>query len=221
MTPTLLAAAAGLLPPLAYGLSCFAEVRGLHDWLAPGSLWRTAHPYVVLSFDDGPDRERTPRLLDLLAAHETKAVFFLVGEQVAREPAIARRIVAEGHQVGNHSWSHPWFVRLSRPRLEDEIDRCQAAIQDATGVSPVWARPPYGQRDFRTNRALLERGLTPVLWSRNLRDYYGSSPKTLARRLGRARPGEVVLCHDGDPLAKHTLEGVALWLATQPRVGLL
>jgi peptidoglycan-N-acetylglucosamine deacetylase len=213
MTPLIWSAAAlGGGAALGYAASCFAEVRGLHDWLVPGSIWRTERAHAVLTFDDGPDPEVTPRLLDLLAAHEQRAVFFVVGERVAREPALVRRMVTEGHLVGNHSWSHPWLVRLSRRRIREEFERCQRAIEDAAGVSPSYARPPYGQRDFRVNGVLRELGLTSVLWSRNLRDYHGSGPEVLARRLGRVRPGEVVLCHDGDPLAEHTLEGLERWL---------
>ncbi len=113
-------------------------------------------------------------------------------------------------------------MRLSRRRIEEEIERCQRAVEDAAGVSPRYVRPPYGQRDFRVNRVFRERGLTPVLWSRNLRDYHGSRAEVLAKRLGRVQPGEVVLCHDGDPLAKHTLAGLELWLAAgHPPLGLL
>lgn len=207
---------------LSYGASWFGEVRGLHDWLVPGAIWRTGQPHAVLTFDDGPDPENTPRLLDLLGTYGVKAMFFVVGEQVARQPALVQRIVAEGHRIGNHSWSHPWLVRLSRRRIEEEIERCQRAVEDAAGVSPRYVRPPYGQRDFRVNRVFRERGLTPVLWSRNLRDYHGSRAEVLAKRLGRVQPGEVVLCHDGDPLAKHTLAGLELWLADgHPPLGLL
>ena len=213
-----LTAAAALLTPAAglYAASWIAEVRGLHDWLVPGAMWRTTHRHIVLSFDDGPDPERTPRLLDVLAAAEVKAVFFVIGKRVAKHPAIVRRMATDGHQIGNHSWSHRWLPGVSAHTLAQQIDRCQRAVEDVTGTAPLLARPPYGMRDFRYYRALAERGMTPVLWSRNLRDYHRAGVGTLLRRLSRAQPGEIVLCHDGDPLAPHTVNAVEQWLDNKP-----
>jgi peptidoglycan/xylan/chitin deacetylase (PgdA/CDA1 family) len=212
---TAAAGAAGL-----YLASAFGEVRGLHDWLVPGAVFRTRHPHAVLTFDDGPDPERTPRLLDTLARASAKAVFFVLGQQAAQHPALIRRIAADGHQLGNHSFSHPWMLPMRRRRIEDEIDRCQAVLADITGAAPTLARPPYGQRDFRYNRVLRSRGLTPVLWSRNLRDYWGTSPENLVARLSRARPGDVLLLHDGDPKAKGTIQAISRWLESSPRIGI-
>ena len=203
--------------------SLFAEVRGVHDWIVPGAMWRTRHRHVALTFDDGPDPAKTPRLLDALAEADVRAVFFVIGQRAVKYPDVLRRIHAAGHCVGNHSWSHRWMPGLSSARIADEIDRCQKAVADITGAMPKFARPPYGQRDFRYYRVLAERGITPVLWSRNLRDYHpiGSSPATLVRRLERARAGDIVLCHDGDPLAPHTVSAVETWLPTAPAIGLL
>ncbi len=198
--------------------SWFGGVRGLHDWLVPGARFRGSGQGVVLTFDDGPDPDKTPRLLDALAAAGAPATFFLIGERAARHPGLVRRIAAEGHALGNHSWSHPWLVLRSRRRIEAEVDRCQAAIEDAAGVSPRLARPPYGQRDWRYYQVLRARGLTPVLWSLDLRDYLGTAPPKLLRRLSRARPGELVLAHDGDPLAPHTVDAIEAWLRSRPLV---
>src|SRR4051812_43537194 len=102
-------AAGLLLPPLGlYAASCFGEVRGLHEWLVPNGVWRTSRPHRVLTFDDGPCPERTPRLLDTLAQWDVKAIFFVVGEAARNQAALVRRMAAEGHVVGNHSWSHDW-----------------------------------------------------------------------------------------------------------------
>lgn len=221
MEPYLLMAGAALAPAGVYAVSCIAEVRGLHDWLVPGAVWRVDAPHVVLTFDDGPDPVRTPRLLDVLAQARARAVFFVVGERVREHPDLVKRMADEGHQIGNHSWSHPFMPRLGRRRIEAEIDRCQEAVREITGTAPTVARPPYGMRDYRYYRVLRERALTPVLWSRNLRDYYGSQPPALVRRLNKSKPGEIILCHDGDPLAPNTAAGIQAWLATQPALGLL
>jgi endo-1,4-beta-xylanase len=206
----------------AWVASYFGEVRGVHDWLVPsGAVFRASQPHIVLTFDDGPDPAVTPRLLDVLAAAKARAVFFLVGENVERHPALVRRIADEGHVLGNHSCTHPWFIVSSRARIAAELDRCQKLIEDAAGQSAKLVRPPYGQRDWRFNQLARERGLTPVLWSKNLRDYWGSAPEVLVRRLGSARAGDIVLMHDGDPKAKHTVTAVETWLKTGPSVGLL
>jgi len=215
--------AAGLaLAPIAgaWVASAFGEVRGVHDWLVPGAIFRVPHPHRVLTFDDGPSPEVTPRLLDVLAAAKTRALFFVQGDCVERHPQLARRIAEEGHVLGNHSHSHPWFLFASQRRIASELDRCQKAIEDAAGVSVKWVRPPYGQRDWRFNRLARDRGLTPVLWSRNLRDYWGSPPEVLVRRLDACRDGDIVLMHDGDPKALHTVTAVEAWLKKSPRVGL-
>ena len=218
MDPLIAIALLGTGPAL-YGVSCLPEVRGLHDWLYPGALFRTDHPHVVLTFDDGPDPERTPRLLDALAAANARAVFFVVGERASQHPKLIERMAREGHQVENHSWSHPWMPIRSTRRIETEVDRCQALIEELTGEAPRFMRPPYGQRDFRLYRVLAEREITPVLWTRSLRDYYHTKPATLVRRLSRARPGDIVMCHDGDPLAPHTATAIETWLGSEPRVG--
>jgi peptidoglycan/xylan/chitin deacetylase (PgdA/CDA1 family) len=217
----LLFAGTALPVAAAYAASYFAEVRGIHDFLYPGALFRVASPHVVLTFDDGPDPEKTPRLLDALAGAGQKAVFFVIGERAERHPGLVRRIVSEGHQIGNHSHTHPYLPFVSTRRLERELDACQDVIAQVTGAAPRIARPPYGQKDYRYYRALAERGVTPVLWSKNLRDYYRTSPRTLLGRLSRAAAGDIVLCHDGDPLAPHTVDAVIAWLQTKPSLGLL
>jgi peptidoglycan-N-acetylglucosamine deacetylase len=204
-----------------YAASCFAEVRGIHDWLVPGAQWRTRQAHCVLTFDDGPHVERTPRLLDILAAHGAKAVFFVVGREAKKYPALIRRIAEEGHQLGNHSWTHPWMIRLGRQGIRSEVTRCQEILGMVTGQVPTLARPPYGQKDFRYYRILRDLNLTPILWSRNLRDYWGTSAHVLQTRLARAQPGDILLLHDGDDKARHTLHAVDGWLKTRPAVGLL
>ncbi|HLL54749.1 MAG TPA: polysaccharide deacetylase family protein [Myxococcaceae bacterium] len=203
----------------AYAASAFGEIRGIHDLLVPGAVWTTPKPHVVLTVDDGPHPERTPRLLDVLAARNATAVFFLLGENAKRHPGLVRRIAQAGHEIGNHSWSHPWMLTLGRRRIARELDRCQDILAELTGTVPRLARPPYGQRDYRYNQLARERGLTPVLWSRNLRDYWGSGPEVLVRRLRRAKAGDIVLLHDGDPKAKWTVEAVDAWLASGATVG--
>ena len=206
---------------VAYSISWFAEIRGIHDWLVPTAVWRNSCPQKILTFDDGPDPEKTPRLLDLLAFAQVKAMFFVTGENAEKHPQLIRRIAQEGHSLGNHSWSHPWLVTKGRNRIEQEIMRCQQLLTEIAGQAPIFARPPYGQKDFRYYRILKEHNLIPVLWSLNIRDYWGSSVDVIVRRLNRSKPGDILLLHDGDPKAKNTIGAVREWLKTKPDTGVL
>src|SRR2546425_12660844 len=100
--------------------------------------------YIAMTFDDGPSASLTPKLLDLLAAHHIKATFFVIGENVAEHPEIVARAAREGHEIGNHSWSHPNFAKMSQENVRSQLQRTDDAIKNATGIRPMLLRPPYG-----------------------------------------------------------------------------
>src|SRR5437868_8457195 len=104
----------------------------------------TDGPYIAMTFDDGPSATLTPKLLDLLAAHHIKATFFVIGENVAEHPEIVERAAREGHEIGNHSWSHPNFGKMSDEGVRGQVQRTDDAIKEATGTRPILLRPPYG-----------------------------------------------------------------------------
>lgn len=154
--------------------------------------------FVYLSFDDGPDPRWTPRILDILAQANIRATFFLVGRLAARYPALVRRLVAEGHEAGNHTWSHrhPWTLLASSARKE--VRDGAAAIADLIGRAPRFFRPPHG----RLRGCMIEEagrgGQTLVLWNRSAVDWGPlGSARGIARRLGAAQAGDIVLMHDG------------------------
>jgi peptidoglycan/xylan/chitin deacetylase (PgdA/CDA1 family) len=158
---------------------------------------------VALSFDDGPDPEVTPRVLDALAKYDTRATFFAIGRSLAARPQLARDIVAAGHELGNHSWRHSRFQSLfSRREQEREIEYCARAIGALTGArsQPLY-RPPMGIKSPPLARAAQRRQLTLVAWSLHSHDSRLSDPEAIARRvLSRLRPGDIVLLHDGHDL---------------------
>lgn len=158
----------------------------------------TSRPCVALTFDDGPSPEITPRVLDILRDKQAKATFFLVGEQVERNPELARRMGREGHAVGNHTYSHPaLFCFLSPRRLSEEIARTQDAVFRVTGVRPRHFRSPVGLRHPILKLALEREALEFVLWQLRTYDTRALTPETLRRRvLDRVRPGAIVLLHD-------------------------
>jgi peptidoglycan/xylan/chitin deacetylase (PgdA/CDA1 family) len=169
--------------------------------LTLASAWRGPRlsGKVALTFDDGPDPAHTPRVLDVLAAHGITASFFLIGERAAREPALARRIADEGHDLGNHTWSHR-SLWLSGPReTVRQVGQGHAAIAEAAGAAPRFFRPPWGM----TNLALfplLRKLRTPcIFWTvqtEGRRPAAGALQIERARR--RTRSGAILDLHDAD-----------------------
>lgn len=201
---------------ITYAASTLLPIRGIHDWLVGGAVFRIAPGSVALTFDDGPDIEQTPAILDVLAEKGIRATFFLIGQRSVQHPEITRRIVNEGHSIGNHTWSHPWLPARSSRCIENELISCQNALADIIGKAPVLMRPPYGSRDFRMYRVARRLGLTPVLWSHDSHDWTGSSSKHILRRLQRANDGDIVLCHDGNPRAAGVVPALRQWLSQKP-----
>ncbi len=157
-------------------------------------------PAVALTFDDGPHPQGTPAVLEALAAAAIRATFFLVGEQVEREPALAAEIVAAGHEVALHGHRHRLLLRLPRAAIAADLDRGSAAIGDATGRDPRLHRPPYGIYSRAGLGVVRERGLRPLLWSAWGRDWRRrATAQSITEMVCRElRPGSVLLLHDAD-----------------------
>jgi peptidoglycan/xylan/chitin deacetylase (PgdA/CDA1 family) len=154
----------------------------------------------ALTFDDGPHAQGTPAVLELLADAGVPATFFLVGEQVQRNPALSREIVAAGHGIGLHCHRHRNLLRLTPGQVRADIARAQALIEDATGRSPVLYRPPYGVLNASALRLARARGWRTLLWSDWGRDWEArATPESIATRAtGAASEGSVLLLHDAD-----------------------
>ena len=148
---------------------------------------------VSLTFDDGPG-PHTERLLDTLRATGVRATFFVLGENVREHPGLVRRMVMEGHEVANHTWSHVKLTGLSREGVRSQIRRTQEAVKDAAGVEPTLMRPPYGATDDRVGRLV---GMPQILWSVDTLDWLHRDADRDAK-LGITKPdrGGIVLYHD-------------------------
>lgn len=159
---------------------------------------RTPSSVVAMTFDDGPHPTHTPRLLDMLRERELKATFYLIGNRVVQYPQIARRIAEEGHEIGNHSWSHPFLDRMGTAAVTREIDQTTSAIFQVTGRPPVTFRPPYGAFTRRQRTALHDaRSLPTILWSVDPQDWRRPGANTVARRIiSNAQQGGIILSHD-------------------------
>jgi peptidoglycan/xylan/chitin deacetylase (PgdA/CDA1 family) len=158
-------------------------------------------PYIALTFDDGPHATLTPKLLDLLAAHHMRATFFVVGQNAADHPDILRRAVREGHEIGNHSWSHPNLGRMSDEAVRRELQKTDDAIFAAIGKHPTLLRPPYGSITARQKRWIHDDfGYRIITWDVDPLDWKRPGPSVVTNRiLKETRPGSIVLAHDIHP----------------------
>jgi peptidoglycan-N-acetylglucosamine deacetylase len=165
------------------------------------ATWFSVHvngPYIAMTFDDGPSPETTPRLLDILKQRNIKVTFFMIGQNAERNPEIVKRILAEGHEIGNHSWTHPQLSKLSDQRITDEITKTQDAIKNASGYTPVLLRPPYGAITSRQKDWIEKQfGLSIIMWSVDPFDWKRPGASVIEQRiLAGARPGSIILSHD-------------------------
>ena len=154
--------------------------------------------FIAITFDDGPNPEFTPRLLDMLKERGIKATFFVVGKNVEEYPGIVTRMASDGHEVANHSWSHPALTKLGVESFRKQIENTNQAIANATGKRPVLMRPPYGATSVGLNKRLNEQfGLKVILWSVDPLDWkYRNSDRVYSSIIQNTRPGAIILAHD-------------------------
>ncbi len=158
-------------------------------------------PYVAMTFDDGPNATLTPKLLDLLAAHHMKVTFFVVGENAAEYPEILQRAAREGHEIANHSWSHPNLGKMGDDAVRRELQKTDDAIRAAIGVRPTLMRPPYGSITARQKEWINDSfGYKIIIWDVDPLDWKRPGPSVVTRRiLEETRPGSIILAHDIHP----------------------
>ena len=192
---------------------------GIRSQLFGQTVWRgrTDTNAVALTFDDGPGKD-TPALLDVLSKYNVKATFFLIGSRVELFPRIAQRIVAEGHEIGNHSFSHRIFLYCSRRRTEFEMNKAQEIITSTTKIAPRIARPPCGVRTLSYFNATRKLRLKTVQWTTAGFDWKKCTADDIARAVvGDATAGSIILLHDGDSEGKAsrkaTVDSIPLILA--------
>jgi peptidoglycan/xylan/chitin deacetylase (PgdA/CDA1 family) len=195
------------LGPSLIGTASLGIVAGLYhatygvrsQWLGPTD-WcgRRDTEAVALTFDDGPSPD-TEGILDILASQNLSATFFMIGRHVELFPRAAQRVAADGHEIGNHSYSHPIFLYRSPAETRKQLERANAVIKGVTGVTPNLARPPCGVRTPAYFSAAKDLALRTVQWDVAGFDWKRQSAQQIgASVLGKVRAGSIILLHDGD-----------------------
>src|SRR5712692_2188266 len=193
--------AGAAVPAIAAAVLGYAA-KGRSSRLFGPNIWRgPRHPkQIALTFNDGPS-ESTEQVLDILDVFSIRATFFQCGKNVQRLPAISRQVKERGHEIGNHTHSHPYLLWCSPARICEEIAAAQKAIADAAGVEPRLFRAPYGLRWFGLRSALREHNLTGVMWTVMGYDWEWEATEIAAHVLAHASPGGIICLHDGNRTA--------------------
>jgi peptidoglycan/xylan/chitin deacetylase (PgdA/CDA1 family) len=193
----------------AVGAAAAASVAGYHSMAPQSQLYGRTFVHgdrrgkqLALTYDDGPNDPHTLRLLEVLARHNVRATFFLIGRHVALRPNIVRELARAGHVLGNHSQTHPNFIFLSGRQARIEIETCRHNIEDAVGEHSTLFRPPFGGRRPETLRIARAAGLEPVMWDVTAWDWNvvpaaKVEGKVEGKVVRQARGGSVILLHDG------------------------
>ncbi|MBV9162698.1 MAG: polysaccharide deacetylase family protein [Pseudonocardiales bacterium] len=212
------AAPAGLTTgdPTAPRTAAVRPARQVRD-VRPG----VAHDAIALTIDDGPHPLWTPQMLDLLHRNGIRATFSLIGAQAHAYPGLVKRILAEGHSVCNHSMTHPQpFSRGAPATIRQQIADAQSAIVDAGGVPPKLFRAPAGDWSVAVLSAVVDLQMAPIGWDIDPRDWSRPGTVLIISRLLTARPGDILLCHDGGGDRAQTLESLRTVLPTLKSRGL-
>lgn len=168
---------------------------------------------LALTFDDGPDASLTPHILDTLKRHNAKATFFVLGSHVGGNEALLQRIHQEGHEIGNHSWSHPYFTRISPDQVRSEVLGTQAAITKAGVPAPHIFRPPYGDMN---DIVVSQIPMSVVRWNIDPEDWHPKRQQQLVEHMAvHARPGAVVVMHDTEVTTAERLDLLLTQLESQ------
>ncbi len=186
---------------------CWGVLNPYCQWLGPVRC-KTDDGEILITIDDGPDPHDTPALLDLLDRYHVKAIFFMIGEKVRAHPDLAREVIRRGHEIGNHTLTHPQasFWSAGPWRTLREIAGCQQVIEEATGVRPRWFRAPVGHRNLFTHPVASALGLEVMAWNRRGFDAVEKDAgKVLARISPHLTNGDIVLLHEATPIAAEVL----------------
>lgn len=194
---SLLALAAAALKATYNGFTLPAYWRDLHSGIVLSHAV-TSEKVVALTFDDGPDPNYTPRVLEVLRRHSIHATFFAQGRLIAQYPLLVRRAFAEGNCIGNHTYSHPYLTHLDHEAVRAEMQSCERCLEANVGIRTALFRPPRGDWNPTVYRQTVHDREHLILWTVALEHHGVPTPQAMAQRvLQRVRPGDIILMHDG------------------------
>jgi peptidoglycan-N-acetylglucosamine deacetylase len=199
-----MAALTSLVTVVAHPFPATTTFGPVRNRVLPGLAARGADDHVALTFDDGPDLNSTPRFLELLAAREVRATFFLLGSMAERAPSLVREIQAAGHEIGVHGWHHRSLLFRSPRATDQDLSRARDHLADLTGEQPSLFRPPYGVMTAAAHRTARRLGLRPTLWTSWGEDWTArATPGSVYRQVTKDLcGGGTILLHDTDCTAK-------------------
>ena len=195
-----------MLGHLVAGAGAAAACAAGYQTMSPTGQWygrtfvglKPGSRMLALTYDDGPNDPHTLRLLDVLARHNVKATFFLIGRYVKQRPDIARDVVSAGHVIGNHTYSHPNLIFASDRGTRRQVQDCQETLRDALGIEAKLFRPPFGGRRPGTLQIVRTLNLVPIMWRAAGYDWRGKTAEYVERKVSAGlRGGDVILLHDG------------------------
>ena len=190
-------------------LSSFPVFAHTHTHIPMHCSAVAAKGTVALTFDDGPSKIYTPKILKILEKNHIKATFFVVGENAKARPQLLKKEIADGDVVGNHSFSHQQISRLHGDKLYDEVMKPENIIAKIIGQKPTLFRFPYGDENKRVIKFVEAQGLTPVNWGNCPKDYTRPGANVIADRvIKNARSGQVILLHDGPARRQQTVDAL-------------
>ena len=193
------------------GLHAYADKGRPHYEQTGEVLWEidTQEKIVAITFDDGPDDKYTNQILDLLAEYEAKATFFILGKNAEKHPEVILRQFEEGHELANHTYTHPWNTTLKR--IEEEMQKTNDIIYSITGFKPILFRPVGGLYTDGMIDVAVKNGYTVIMWSwhQDTEDWKDPGVRKIVNKvLGGTKPGDVILFHDGGSDRTQTVEAL-------------
>jgi peptidoglycan/xylan/chitin deacetylase (PgdA/CDA1 family) len=188
-------------PKVAGDVTSTADDKYKRGHNIPGKLYwagSSQDKKIALTFDDGPEEHWTPKILEILKEKNIKATFFVIGEQVQRFPNMLRKIDAEGHIIGNHTYDHADLVKLDTGAVAREIEECASIIKNTIGKTPRLVRPPFGFHNENVDSVIYAKNEVIILWSVDTQDWQGVDSATVKNKvLPKMKNGFIVLQHDG------------------------
>lgn len=215
-----------IISGVSLGSLTIAHHPNLTTWEKEGTLIRkvaVCENVVALTFDDGPDPINTPVLLEVLQRHQARATFFVMGERAQKYPQIVRQIAANGHEVGNHSYSHADFNRLNREQILEEIRLTNQIIAELSGQTPRLFRPPGGYLSYEMVDLTVDEGMLVAYWTwqQDSKDWRRGKPanKIAAHIIKNISPGQIIILHDAGENGMQTAKAVDILLTKLEQEG--